>query len=246
MAASVAPLWFLLLAAFCVADVPFETFDPATANPEGNITCIGDSYPLLLPVVGNFNPNQVTMQQLCAKPQYNGGQRGQHIGGWCATPPSHGFPGIVSFDSSTEAQVNKVLANKRVMAGCMYKCFCNHGLEDPSIQPLNSFAGARMHSFPSVLTYELELDIVDDFGNPPLPKHGSLETGVKTLIITSRWESYGAMVQLRNLISLAPENHVSCRGDLPAFGLPPPFTVPSDHFVELQEMCANQFSGGSQ
>lgn len=38
------------------------------------------------------------------------------------------------------------------------------------------------------------------------------------------------------------QNRIECRGDIPPFGLPPPYT--SDRFANLQELCASRLSGG--
>ena len=50
--------------------VAAENFDPAEADPTGNITCLGDSYDLELPTQAHWNPNTVSMQSLCAKTHY--------------------------------------------------------------------------------------------------------------------------------------------------------------------------------
>ena len=44
---------------------PYETvnFDPAEADPTGNLTCVGDSYDLELLVFPDFNPNKVSVQK---------------------------------------------------------------------------------------------------------------------------------------------------------------------------------------
>ena len=64
-----------------------DNFDPAEADPTGNITCLGDSYDLELPTQAHWNPNTVSMQSLCAKTQYGGGPPGQNIAGWYETAP---------------------------------------------------------------------------------------------------------------------------------------------------------------
>ena len=62
----------------------YENYNPAEADPAGAIKCVGDRYDGELPVDEYFNPNTVSMQKLCAKPQYGGGSPGTHIGGWCS------------------------------------------------------------------------------------------------------------------------------------------------------------------
>ena len=51
------------------------------ADPTNNIMRVGDKYDLDLPIRAGFNPNNVSMQQLCAETQFGGGPPGQHIGG---------------------------------------------------------------------------------------------------------------------------------------------------------------------
>ena len=237
-----------------------ENFDPAEADPLGNITCLGDSYPLDLPVQGNFNPNEVSMQILCAKPQYNGGRPGQHAGGFCMYPAANtsrrGDPltpnnGAVGFDTSDGAQVNTILANPRVLLACSYKCFCNEGLTDLSAQPVNDFLLSRTHQVRSQSSYQLELDIVDDFSVPLAQKNGRLgDTRVDGITVGKADQIDNTLTRNYRLpqqqVSLEPANDITCNGDLPSFPLPAPFGLPSANFTNLQEMCANQLSGGSQ
>ena len=65
-----------------------QEFDLAEADPNSNITCLDDSYDLELPLQAHWNPNTVSMQSLCAKPQYGGGLPGENIAGWCEDPYS--------------------------------------------------------------------------------------------------------------------------------------------------------------
>ena len=253
---------FYLITAFCTSVAIAENFDPALADPGKNLTCLGDSYPLDLPIIGDFNPNLVTMQQLCAKPQYRGGQPGQHIGGWCdliRLPRIPGWPvsdrlpsGMIAFDISAGAQINSLLANERVMLGCRYKCFCNDQLDNLQIQPLNngSFSNVNHNVF-NQWSYDLTLDDATDLTNraqkvqPPRP---GLNEGLQ-LIMNTQDVEVGDVLSSR-FIALNPANDIVCMGDLPAFPLPLPYTDPSDpgagyNFQDLQEMCANQLSGGS-
>lgn len=51
-------------------------------DPRRNITCLRSSYDLELSVRSDgLDPNQFTMQQLCAKTIYGGDPSGQHLGG---------------------------------------------------------------------------------------------------------------------------------------------------------------------
>lgn len=54
-------------------------------DPRRNITCLGSSYDLRLPIrPDGFDLNQLTMQQLCAKPVYGGADIPVIPGGWCS------------------------------------------------------------------------------------------------------------------------------------------------------------------
>ena len=82
-----------------------ENFDPAEANPMGAIKCLGDAYDQHLPIQPDgWNPNSVSMQKLCAKPQYGGGDADHHMGAYCQLAPhfSDAFSqtGLVAFDMS--------------------------------------------------------------------------------------------------------------------------------------------------
>ena len=239
---------FHFATAFCASVAIAENFDPALADPRWNLTCLGDSYPLNLPMIGAFNPNLVTMQQLCAKPQYNGGQPGQHIGGWCSTPPAMN---LIAFDISAAAQVNTALANERVMLACRYKCFCNYELDDPQIQPENWHLFSGLTYIGRWWSYDLTLDIVNDFTDRTLkvqPPRPGLTMGIQVLLDTQDDDNYMPSW----IIGLNPANDITCRGDLPAFPVPLPFVEPNDYdnddypFADLQALCANQMSGGTQ
>ncbi|KAL8853905.1 MAG: hypothetical protein Q9221_001212 [Calogaya cf. arnoldii] len=155
----------------CIGGAAAENFDPSLADPRGNITCVGNSYDLELPVIGDFNPNRLTMQQLCAKPQYGGGLPGQHVGGWCehwlvglrpSRPPQN-----MAFDISPAAQVHPILTNPRVLLACRYRCFCNYNLPpDNTAQPRISPTinqDDRAFRAGSNQTHEIMEEVVDDF-----------------------------------------------------------------------------------
>ena len=127
-------------------------------DPRSNITCLGSSYDLRIPIrTDGVDLNQLTMQQLCAKPIYGGANISRALGGWCSAgvgidylyvePP--GLPPFgpsdtfhlrtgVSFDFSVSEEMSDHLANfndDRLYIGCLNRCFCNWGIEDRSIQP---------------------------------------------------------------------------------------------------------------
>ena len=66
----------------------FENFDPERANPRKSITCLGDKSSINFPepdwfgILG-FVLESMSMQKLCAKPQYEGGPPYMQLGGWC-------------------------------------------------------------------------------------------------------------------------------------------------------------------
>ena len=246
-----------------------ENFDPAEADPLRNITCLGDSYDLELPMLGSFNPNGVSMQKLCAKPQYGGGAPGQHAGGWCVDPPGpqsrfHGVTtGTVAFDPGLGAQTNAQLQNSRFLLGCFYRCFCNHGLADTSVQPrTEQTSGPKLFDTlkrRSQKTYELEIDVVNDFTTPAEQKLG--KRGTTRVDATSLWlfrqvdnsRGRGDRVNRRDDISLDEENYIECSGNLPSWNPPPPFLIhppPNSNttpdFASNQELCAMQLSGGNK
>lgn len=221
-----------------------ENFDPAEADPSGNITCLGDSYAINLPVIAGFNPNLVTMQQLCAKPQYNGGRPGQHVGGWCApTISSRGPRRRVAFDQSPAALTSTELSNLRVLLGCLLKCFCNSATADLKLQPVNDDEALHDHYWQSTSTYEIKADVVDDFDVPRVQHMGSLPgQWVNSVSILGLIQVNGPSSYDVTSVSMDQENRILCRGPLPSFELPAPF---QHSYNNVQELCAVQFFGGN-
>ena len=250
-----------------VSPTPFarpgiENFDPAEADPDGNITCVGNTYDLELPTQSHWNPNTVSLQSLCTKTQYGGGPPGQNVAGWCwsASPPRSPtsprgyFEGEVVFDLSHGALANTQLANPRVLLGCTYRCFCSNGLSDLSIQPkttrnINSRTGAQ---YPLGLTYAdhaylVSIDIVDDFIVPQTQHMG--QPGAPGVLAAKVFTATQVETQVGDVTSfelspvgVEPDNKISCKGDLPNFPLPSPYQ--KIYFSSLQRMCAVVGSGG--
>ena len=160
-------------------------------DPRRNITCLGSSYDLQLPVRSDgVDPNLFTMQQLCAKTIYGGAPAGQHLGGWCSRglevedgePPQEPDPDSesdsmtenpnsvrewkwtgVSFDMSAASQASEQGADPRFLLGCFNRCFCNFEVEDLTIQPKRSVpSDADVHLKQSGGTGEIKLDVEDD------------------------------------------------------------------------------------
>ena len=235
----------------------YENLDPARANPVRNITCLGDSLHLRLPMLGDFDPNRADVQKLCAKPQYNGGSPGQNAGAYCTEPPFPPYTGDIAFDASSDARASKVLQNPRVLLACRYRCFCNWGVADTSVQPKPIFRERRLNVQPrsSRLTYELQLDIDNDFTTPRERKRGQyglmLVDSLRLLTQSqlSREGRYVPQDKLYDHISLDPGNRIQCGGDMPTFNLPPPYT--HQDFIAtgsnpVQSLCAMQLSGGAK
>ncbi|KAI9682041.1 MAG: hypothetical protein M1817_000095 [Caeruleum heppii] len=60
-----------------------ENFDPLVAESVYDIDCDGARLPWRLPRFPDWDPNTLTVQEFCAKPQYGGRGPGKHLGGWC-------------------------------------------------------------------------------------------------------------------------------------------------------------------
>lgn len=158
-------------------------------DPRRNITCLGSSYDLELPVRSDgVDPNNFTMQQLCAKTIYGGAPAGQHLGGWCSrglraedgNPPDQPDPDNsdiqenpnsvwqfawtgVSFDWSAASQASEEGSDPRFLLGCFNRCFCNFEVDDLSIQPKRSVpSNADTGMKESGGTGEIKLDVTDD------------------------------------------------------------------------------------
>ena len=161
-------------------------------DPRRNITCLGSSYDLQLPVrEDGIDPNRFTMQQLCAKTIYGGAPAGQHLGGWCSRglivrdgwppaeyetdsdsdsdPPERPEDSSewewtgVSFDLSAASQAYVKGADPRFLLGCFNRCFCNFEVNDLTIQPKRSVpSNADVYMKESGGTGEILLDVTDD------------------------------------------------------------------------------------
>ena len=248
--------------------VAAENFDPAEADPFGNITCLGDSYDLELPTQAHWNPNTVSMQSLCAKTQYGGGPPGQNIAGWCPIP-SRALgslyppdPGSIAFDASLDALANAQLQNPRVMLGCLYRCFCSNGVEELSLQNLSlqpktyrSTDGLGGYTATpevnSSTAYQVTIDIVDDFFVPQEQHVGPPQQPDDPYVlaqIVRTWTQVevqaGDPTSLKiTYVSLDPDNKITCIGNLPNFNLPAPYRM--SQYGSLQELCAVYGSGGN-
>ena len=157
-----------LIAQRIIATVPVR---PPELPPdrEGNISCIGDQYGLNLPMINGFDPNLLTMQQLCALPQY-GGQENLHIGGWCDARNDDGRRWHLSFDISPASGANPILANPRVMLACFYRCWCNFGRPRPELEQPREHPETVLSL--EAETHKIMIDYVSDFDlNVPWQDH---------------------------------------------------------------------------
>ena len=141
------------------------------------------------------------------------------------------------------------LTNPRVLLGCLYRCFCNVGINDVSIQPQYR----AEDGIPPVLktrssyTYELQIDMPDDFTVPEGDHTGRFgQSKVDTVGVFT-----GKEVDLRRhigafsggkYISLEQQNYIQCQGDLPPWPLPGGYVA--DNFTNLLNLCAVRWNGG--
>ena len=170
--------------------------------------------------------------------------------------------GIIVFDTSPGAQASRELQNPRFLQACIYRCFCNYGLEDVSQQPPSSH-------FPTELReakdgYQLQIDVFNDFIIPMDFKMGDpLRGNVSSRILPKKTQVDARVGRPRfsvntSLMNLEPGNEVVCDGPLPNFdagSIPGPdpyrpfhFPSPSDraNFSSNQELCAVVLSGGNK
>ncbi|KAL9610854.1 MAG: hypothetical protein Q9167_004459 [Letrouitia subvulpina] len=238
-----------------------ENFDPQEANPEGRLFCQG--YPQInLPTLSvNFNPNEKTLQQLCVKPQYGGGSRHQHLGGFCAD-------GLVIFDPSHGAMTSYVLFNTRMLLQCLLRCYCYN--YDPDSQAGPAEGHDNDHSEIGN-PYVIKADLIDDFGTPLSGNRGGLvDPSWHIEVITAvevplrHLESQGLEIDQIDLrlshsglwdskeTILDPANTVIfCDGPLPSWRFPPPvgidqFTgVLEQEITPLEQLCFNSLDGGN-
>ena len=224
-----------------------ENFDPQKADASGKITCFGTKFDLELPLQQGWNPNDRSYQQICAKPQYGGGPVGQHVGGWCSPAESGG---VVAFDDDEEAKINTQLFNPRVLLGCRYRCFCSSAVADPAVQPKPDEPPVdllQVHPMDSALTYQISLDVNNDFTMPMWQHRGLLDTDVdavrNALVDQSQPDHLlGSSEEKFTYVSEDEGNKLTCSGALPTFVLPPPYN--RSDFKNNQQLCAIQLNGG--
>jgi hypothetical protein len=240
-----------------------ENYDPARANPNFGITCQGPPPDCLLPHILEWNPNESTLQQICAKPQY-GGKFAQGVGslglsGFCFpnVPGDQGRgPGIVAFDSNTvyirapEENRPVTLYNQRLLLYCRDRCFCSRRRDGGTVTAKPK--GFHAHNAPLLAplrnSYVIKLDVLDDFDIPSINHQGVGFAIVPTTFIT--WTNQ-LLVQRRRFsyrsteVTVDPGNRIQCldNDDVPVFPIPEPYI--STDFNSPKNICANAFSGGN-
>ena len=119
-----------------------------------------------------------------------------------------------------------------------------------SIQPKASEDQVSLHIFSrtSAQTYEIALDVVDDFTTPRDSKRGSLGDIEVDAVHVPYVRELNPSTNLEHelggqYISLHPRNKITCDGPLPTFNIPAPYNETGD-FENLQQLCAVQLSGG--
>ncbi|KAI9676056.1 MAG: hypothetical protein M1817_000799 [Caeruleum heppii] len=265
-----ASLWLFLVSSASSTRPPFYPYRddnvlPAFANPAHNVSCVGEADDLgeHLPIHNGFDPNGVSMQKLCVKPQFGGGQIGQHLGGFCQPPPdaaaastSSAPPplGRVAFDPSPAAITAKWLRNPRLLLHCRSRCFCNYGIPEAqrNVQPKEIPAdyGTELRRGNA---YRIEIDVVDDHVNAVADSRAVLDHWAADSVARKMTKVFDGEPEVppfedgMNLppmpVSITRANQIECEGPLPEWPAPPPFTW--DDFTDLRSLCATQLSGGN-
>lgn len=241
-------------------------------DPKRGITCLGSHYDLQLPLRSDgSDPNELTMQELCAKTIYGGAPAGDHLGGWCSKglptkvegsedtdddeePEGYGNSELtgVSFDLSPNSHADLDTADPRFLLGCFNRCFCNYGVTDLTIQPKRSEpSNADVYMKKSRGTGEILLDVTDDVTTSDRIHDGRLGdveveyVELDELIEPNEEKGFAISRETHDppwALSLDAGNYITCEGDLPSFPLPQPYPV--SEFQNPQELCAVQWSGG--
>ncbi|KAI9680489.1 MAG: hypothetical protein M1817_003929 [Caeruleum heppii] len=210
-----------------------ENFDPIEADPQGHITCLGPLPAWALPKINGWDPNTATLQEICAKPQYGGKARWQHIGGYCPkfdldnTPLDDDEPEErpLAFDRDPRAQASVFLSNPR------------------TVQPFMTPWLYETKTVPSRNTYEIKIDRPDDFSMLASRHRGTSDEPVLSTELWIRPElMYHATIGRWEYVSIDEGNRIECEGPFPTWPLPAPFEA--ENFESLQGLCAVQLSGG--
>ncbi|KAI9674223.1 MAG: hypothetical protein M1817_002041 [Caeruleum heppii] len=221
-----------------------ENFDPAEADPQGGVTCLGPLPPWPLPVYPGFNPNTFSLQELCNKPQYGGKGPGRHLGGWCMWNRHPQSPGVWGVDRGVGALANAELASRtRLLLYCRQRCFCDFEVEDRSHQPYRTARDYEVVSLPRWNFEIINVHVPSIDGLEPASRDAKPVYRLGTRIrdqeeihvfgqrLKSRWASINSV------------NDITCEGNLPEWPRMPSFDSPNP--PTLQQLCAVQLSGGN-
>ena len=234
---------------------PVPTLSEASLRK--HVTCLGSKYALNLPLLpdhimrSNTNPNTLTMQELCVKQYYGGGSRiGGHfvvnVGGYCQVRPGDAAnTGRIAFDNAPHGWANRDLAMPRVLLGCLYRCFCDYGVNDRTVQPKLSDQAQFNRFGSSTPVTEFQIDVLEY--TPGSARGAGVQFSDPSVLPVSRRGEYRPLLEngydgFLNWIKLDPENHITCTGTVPNYRFPGPFQ--RNDFESLQEFCAVQLSGG--
>ena len=250
-----------------------ENFDPVEADPNGNLTCPEEEdlqYLRLSTVSVNgqsIDPGQLTLQQLCAKPQYGGWGPGLHLGGFCDT--AIGLR-IVSFDLSAEPRVAAELASPRLLLYCQIRCYCNNPI--PSLLQRESNIRAKVPPTwdlsGSIESHQLEREPFlqgEHVAIDSARRRSRITVRTRNQVRYQRWTIRGDFAQSVDdsrtgdaRVSLDKRNRIECDSPLPEWPLPVPDELRSmidpnlidpNHpalVMSLNKLCSVSLLGGRE
>ncbi|KAL9607165.1 MAG: hypothetical protein Q9167_007895 [Letrouitia subvulpina] len=235
-----------------------ENFNPADADPTGAIICLGDRSDLSLPRMGSsdprgpFDPMERTLQHLCAKPQYRGGARGQHAGGFCAPGTVNEFDKrAVVFDASPAAQISKELARPSFLLECWYRCYCvwndrgHQNIKSPIDYDVSLFTRWRLDTETKQISIPSRDWTPEVQGPAQEPQPGTaLALRLITSLSQDELRSGHQPQPVTTDISLDPQNAIECDGPLPIWPLPAPIGLPPFLYHDLKQLCVVNLDGG--
>ncbi|KAI9889700.1 MAG: hypothetical protein M1814_004999 [Vezdaea aestivalis] len=243
-----------------------ENLDPDQANPIHSISCVGTLPLFPLPKSRLWDPNEATLQEVCAKSQY-GGYRlynrpiiiraALSLQGFCEASA----PGTETEDPNITSSVGTVFdffwlgrntvipEYLRLALYCRERCFCNSYPQPVSDKPRGP--GNSQVSFrPRTETYQIEVDVPPNFARRPEKYVGTdtesvLSTTLREVSQLDLDRNAETIPSQDIHVSIDPGNYIQCLDvPLPAFlrDMPPPFN-PQD-FENTQQLCAVALSGG--
>ncbi|KAI9673855.1 MAG: hypothetical protein M1817_002061 [Caeruleum heppii] len=242
-------LLFLAVPSVAVFDptVPrlVENFDPAEADPFHNLTCLGPLPQWPLPILPDFDPNIFTLQELCAKPQYGGRARGQHLGLFALTTWTS--EDRLSFDRSAGALTATALVNPRLQLYCRMRCYAHRGSPDLTLQPdisTNAYTNPWhfMDNPQRTSHYLIKVDVLDDYIVPPTRDFAVKAFHHWTTVLYHGTQVGPSQRSHKTVISVDEGNRVVCTGPLPNWPLPDAWSY--QYIRSQQHLCAVELSGG--